>query len=86
MAKMFPAMAKKSGYCVQLSYQQGKNNGPALETDNGAHNIKGILAALRYLSIEAEGAGLTDLANSLQDTASEYDLYFLNATKDCKQP
>ena len=83
---MFPTMAKKSGYCVRLSYKQSKSDCTRLETDNGTNNVEGILAALRYLSIEAEGAGLFDLANSLQDTASEYDLYLLNATKDCKQP
>ena len=34
-------------------------------TDNGPRNIEGILMALRYLSLEAEGAGLTELANHL---------------------
>jgi hypothetical protein len=86
MAKMFQAMAKKSGYCVRLSYKQSNSDCTRLEANNGTNNIEGILTALRYLSIEAEGAGLFDLANSLQDTASEYDIHFINATKDCKQP
>jgi hypothetical protein len=31
--------------------------------------------ALRYLSLEAEGAGLTDLANTLETAALQYDRY-----------
>ncbi len=32
-------------------------------------NIAGIFAALRYLSLEAENAGLTDLAGKLTEAA-----------------
>jgi hypothetical protein len=37
----------------------------------GGKNIRGILMALRYLSAEAEGAGLQDLAVTLKNAAVE---------------
>lgn len=36
-------------------------------------NVKGIFLALRYLSREAEGAGLTELAKTLEEAESKWD-------------
>lgn len=38
-------------------------------------NIRGILLALRYLSLEAEGAGLSELAEALEAEALKCNLY-----------
>jgi len=51
-------------------------------TKSGDHNVEGILAALRYLSLEAEGAGLIELANTLEDAALQCDRYIAHHSKD----
>ncbi|MGO9544799.1 MAG: hypothetical protein ACLPPF_08400 [Rhodomicrobium sp.] len=53
---------------VQLSAERKNGKAIALEAGDG-NNIEGILVALRYLSHEAEGAGLKELANTLEDAA-----------------
>jgi hypothetical protein len=40
-----------------------------METAGDTHNVAGILMALRYLSHEAQGAGLTELAITLENAA-----------------
>jgi hypothetical protein len=46
-------------------------------------NVAGILAALRYLSREAEGAGLTELAKALEEVELKCDLEALAARRVC---
>lgn len=46
-----------------------------MEAAGGAHNVEGILMALRYLSHEAEGAGLRELAVTLEDAAVQCGRY-----------
>ena len=75
MAKMFPAMTKESGFCVRPNYERSRGNSSRMETAGEANNIEGIFMALRYLSLEAEGAGLIDLANTLEAAALQYDRY-----------
>ncbi len=44
-----------------------------MEASYDGNNIEGILMALRYLSLEAEGAGLIDLAHTLENAVLQYD-------------
>ena len=44
-----------------------------VELSKKNNNIAGILMALRYLSLEAEGAGLTELANTLEEAVLKWD-------------
>jgi hypothetical protein len=46
-----------------------------METAGDSHNVAGILMALRYLSHEAQGAGLTELAITLEDAAVQCGRY-----------
>ncbi len=68
-------MTKESGYCARPNYKRNSDNYSRMETAGDTNNIAGIFMALRYLSIEAEGAGLTDLANTLENAALQYDRY-----------
>lgn len=68
-------MTKESGFCVRPNYKGSRNSFSRMETDYGGNNIEGILMALRYLCLEAEGAGLTDLAITLEDAAMQCDQY-----------
>jgi hypothetical protein len=54
---------------VRPSYRRGKGRYSRVETANDSNNVAGILMALRYLSHEAQGAGLTELAITLEDAA-----------------
>jgi hypothetical protein len=69
---MFRAMTKESGFCVRPSRRRSGGSYSRKEgAAGGAKNINGILMALRYLSVEAEGAGLQDLAVTLKNAAVE---------------
>ncbi len=81
MAKSFLAMTKESGFCVRPNYKRNRDSYSRTETAGDTNNIKGIFMALRYLSIEAEGAGLTDLANTLESAARQYDEYIAEDAK-----
>ncbi len=72
---MSQAMTKESGFCVRPNYKRNRDNYSRMETAGDTNNIDGIFLALRYLSLEAEGAGLTDLANTLENAALQYDQY-----------
>lgn len=62
-------MTKEPGFCVRPSYRRGRSRYSRVETAGGSNNVAGILMALRYLSHEAQGAGLTELAITLEDAA-----------------
>jgi hypothetical protein len=47
-------------------------------------NVEGILAALRYLSREAEGAGLKELAKALAEAELKCDRPSDNAQQNCR--
>jgi len=68
-------MTKESGCCERPNHKRSRSSYCRIETAGDANNIEGIFMALRYLSVEAEGAGLTDLANTLETAASQYDRY-----------
>jgi hypothetical protein len=65
-------MAKKSEFYVRPNGKHGEVELAEAEL-NKKNNIEGILVALRYLSLEAEGAGLTELANTLEEAALKWD-------------
>ena len=71
MAKIFRVTRKESVSCAQPKKKRLKERVSSIEEDYGSNNIEGILAALRYLSLEAEGAGLMDLANTLENAARQ---------------
>jgi hypothetical protein len=50
----------------------GKYNPEIAQTDHETR-VRGILMALRYLSREAEGAGLKELAKTLEEAELKYD-------------
>ena len=50
----------------------GKYNPETAQTDHETQ-VRGILMALRYLSREAEGAGLKELAKTLEEAELKYD-------------
>jgi hypothetical protein len=50
---------------VPLSHKRKKR----IREGHDASNVRGILAALRYLSREAESAGLSELAGTLEEAA-----------------
>ena len=52
---------------------------------SGKKNIKGILVALRYLSVEAAGAGLTELAITLDEAARKCARHGGNNSEDYLQ-
>jgi hypothetical protein len=60
---------------AQRKDKQLKCAASAREANYGSNNIEGILIALRYLSLEAEGAGLIDLANTLESAARQCGKY-----------
>ena len=68
-------MTKESGFCVRPNYRRGKGRYSRVETANDSNNVAGILMALRYLSHEAQGAGLTELAITLEDAAVQCGRY-----------
>jgi hypothetical protein len=70
---------------VRLSSKTRKDHFRADGTDNAPKNIEGILAALRYLSLEAEGAGLIELANTLEDAAMKCGRYIAENAADCER-
>jgi hypothetical protein len=47
-------------------------------------NVEGILAALRYLSREAEGAGLPELAKALEEAGSKCSPRVKAVRPDCQ--
>ncbi len=51
---------------------RGKCNTKVDETDQETH-VRGILMALRYLSREAQGAGLKELAKTLEEAEQKCD-------------
>jgi hypothetical protein len=60
---------------VQPSYKRSRCGYSKMERADSANNVEGILMALRYLSVEAEGAGLTELAIALEDAAVQCGRY-----------
>jgi hypothetical protein len=66
-------LAKKSEFCVRPNeeWEGGERTEASLNKKDS--NIEGILMALRYLSLEAEGAGLIELANTLEEAALKCD-------------
>lgn len=75
MEKMYPAMTKESGFCARPNYERSRGSYSKMERDGDANNVEGIQMALRYLSLEAEGAGLTELAITLEDAAVQCGRY-----------
>jgi len=63
-------MATKWSTCVLPN--SGKYNPEIAQTDDETQ-VRGILMALRYLSREAEGAGLKELAKTLEEAELKYD-------------
>ncbi len=57
----------------------GKRNTEMAQSDN-EENIRGILLALRYLTREAEGAGLKELARTLEEAELKCDRRTSNAS------
>jgi hypothetical protein len=79
-------MTKESGFCVRPSFHRGGRCHPAMKAaGSGAHNVEGILMALRYLSHEAEGAGLTELAITLEDAAVQCGRYIEGSVSGFKR-
>ena len=62
-------MTKESGFCVPRNYKRSRCDYSKMGRDDSANNVEGIMIALRYLSVEAEGAGLTELVIALDDAA-----------------
>jgi hypothetical protein len=77
-------MKKESGICVRPNYRRGKGRYPRMETAGDTHNVAGILMALRYLSHEAQGAGLTELAITLEDAAVQCGRHIARAVNGYK--
>jgi len=67
-------MSQATGYYT-LRKDTRQNSLARLEQAKSGNNIEGIVMALRYLSLEAEGAGLKDLANTLDNAAEQYGHY-----------
>ncbi len=55
-----------------------------LETINENKDIRGILLALRYLSREAECAGLIELAKTLEEAELKYDKNYESTDDPCR--
>jgi hypothetical protein len=60
------------------------SNSPRIEISTEDSNIEGILAALRYLSREAEGAGLMELAKALAEAELKCARPAENAQHNCQ--
>ena len=60
---------------MQPNYKRSRCNYSKMQRAYSANNVQGILRALRYLSAEAEGAGLTELAIALEDAAVQCGRY-----------
>ncbi len=60
---------------MQRNYKRSRCGYSKMQRANSANNVEGILMALRYLSVEAEGAGLTELAIALEDAAVQCGRY-----------
>jgi hypothetical protein len=58
---------------VRPNYTRRGGERTGLDLDKVDNNIEGIFRALRYLSLEAEGAGLIELANTLEEAALKWD-------------
>ncbi len=72
-------MTKEADFCVRPNYRRGKGRCSRVETASDPNNVAGILMALRYLSHEAEGAGLKELAIALEDAAMQCGRYIARA-------
>jgi hypothetical protein len=66
-------MAKKGELYVRPNNKRSGVKFTEVELNKKNNNIDGILMALRYLSLEAEGAGLTELANTLEEAVLKWD-------------
>jgi len=66
-------MAKKSEFYVLPNHKRNRLELAGAETNKKSNNIEGIFVALRYLTNEAEGAGLVELANALEEAALKWD-------------
>jgi hypothetical protein len=54
-----------------------------MKMDMKRNNIDGIILALRYLSREAEGAGLTELAKTLEEAELKCDKKLEDTQNPC---
>ncbi len=77
-------MTKESGSCVQPNYSRGKGCYSRMKSSGDANNLEGILMALHYLRHEAEGAGLTELAITLEDAAVQCGRYIAGTASSFK--
>jgi hypothetical protein len=77
-------MEKKHGFRVPPSRNRRLCNSKVVEDRHKNSNIRGILLSLRYLSREAEGAGLVDLARTLEEAELQFGRYMEN-TKDSER-
>jgi hypothetical protein len=59
-------------------------NGKFVDALPDDKNVEGILAALRYLSREAEGAGLRELAKALEEAELKCGRCTAAAQPDCQ--
>ncbi len=71
--------AKKNGFRVPHS-KQGKYDPKLMKLHR--NSVKGILVSLRYLSREAEGAGLVELARMLEEAELKCSWYAANPKKN----
>lgn len=81
--KVSSTTAKKQQFGGQHS--RGKRALREAKVISGKKNIKGILVALRYLSVEAAGAGLTELAITLDEAARKCAGHGSNNSEDYLQ-
>jgi hypothetical protein len=77
-------MTKESGFCVRPNYKRNRGSYAKMEGAGGANNVEGILMALRYLTLEAEVAGLTELAITLEDAAVQCGRYIASSAGGIK--
>ena len=78
-------MTKESGFCARPNFHRSRGRYPGMKTAGDANNVEGILMALRYLSHEAEGAGLTELAITLEDAAVQCGRYIAGTVSSFKE-
>lgn len=69
--------------CAPHKVKYRKKNVTSLSIKGTEMNIKGISLALHYLSVEAENAGLSELAVTLEDAAAKCNLYITENTRSC---